>query len=348
MTDAGWVWILTRFLLGAVMCGAYTVVESWLSDQADERSHGRVLGIYTFIVLTAMAAGQGILGLTYGDAAQVFAVISILIGCAIIPVSLTSSLAPAPVPATRIDFLKLYRRSHTAFAGALGSGVVIGTFWTLGAVHVVSVTGDAEFAPTFIAVSILGGALVQYPIGLASDHIDRRYVLTFLCVMSSLAALYLSTATDTISLLVGAAAFGAASNSLYAISLAKAADNSERDEFVMIGSSVLLLNAVGAAIGSFIFGWAMRSAEGDILFTLIAIACALIAVFIAIQPKGITAVAIAEQSSFVAATSATAPAALQQDPRAGDIAEEDQLVPAELSAETELSATITREAPSTA
>ena len=329
MSDAGWVWILARFLLGAVMCGAYTVVESWLSDQADARSHGRVLGIYTLVVLGAMAAGQGILGLIYGDAAQVFAVISILIGCAIIPVSLTSSLAPAPVPATRIDFMKLYRRSHTAFAGALGSGVVIGTFWTLGAVHVVSVTGDAEFAPMFIAVSILGGALVQYPIGIASDHIDRRHVLTFLCAMSTLTALYLSTSTDTTSLLIGAAAFGAASNSLYAVSLAKAADNSERDEFVMIGSSVLLLNAVGAAIGSFIFGWAMRSAEGDILFTLIAIACALFAAFIAIQPKGATAVATQEQSTFVPATSATAPAALQQDPRAGDIAEEDQLVPVE-------------------
>ena len=329
MSDAGWVWILARFLLGAVMCGAYTVVESWLSDQADSRSHGRVLGIYTLVVLGAMAAGQGILGLTYGNAAQVFAVISILIGCAIIPVSLTSSLAPAPVPATRIDFMKLYRRSHTAFAGALGSGVVIGTFWTLGAVHVVSVTDDAEFAPMFIAVSILGGALVQYPIGIASDRIDRRHVLTFLCAMSSLSALYLSTATDTTSLLIGAAAFGAASNSLYAVSLAKAADNSERDEFVMIGSSVLLLNAVGAAIGSFIFGWAMRSAEGEILFTLMAIACALFAAFIAIQPKGATAVATEEQSTFVPATSATAPAALQQDPRAGDIAEEDQLAPAE-------------------
>ena len=329
MTDAGWIWIVARFLLGAVMCGAYTVVESWLSDQADSRSHGRVLGIYTLVVLGAMAAGQGILGLTYGDAAKVFAVISILIGCAIIPVSLTSSLAPAPVPATRIDFMKLYRRSHTAFAGALGSGVVIGTFWTLGAVHVVSVTGNAEFAPTFVAVSILGGALVQYPIGIASDRIDRRHVLTFLCAMSSLTAFYLSKATDTTSLLIGAAAFGAASNSLYAVSLAKAADNSERDEFVMIGSSVLLLNAVGAAIGSFIFGWAMRSAEGEILFTLMAIACALFAAFIAIQPKGATAVATDEQSSFVPATSASAPAALQQDPRAGDIAEEDQLTPAD-------------------
>jgi MFS family permease len=329
MSDAGWVWILARFLLGAVMCGAYTVVESWLSDQADARSHGRVLGIYTLVVLGAMAAGQGILGPIYGDAAQVFAVISILIGCAIIPVSLTSSLAPAPVPATRIDFMKLYRRSHTAFAGALGSGVIIGTFWTLGAVHVVSVTGDAEFAPMFIAVSILGGALVQYPIGIASDHIDRRHVLTFLCAMSSLTALYLSTATDTTSLLIGAAAFGAASNSLYAISLAKAADNSPREEFVMLGSSVLLLNALGAAVGSFVFGWAMRTFEGDILFTLIGATSFAFAFFISTQPKGVTAVPTEEQSTFVAATSATAPAALQQDPRAGDIAEEDQLTPAD-------------------
>ena len=328
MSDAGWVWILARFLLGAVMCGAYTVVE--LVIRSGRLTQPRSCS-WDLHIGRVRCDGRrpGILGLTYGDAAQVFAVISILIGCAIIPVSLTSSLAPAPVPATRIDFMKLYRRSHTAFAGALGSGVVIGTFWTLGAVHVVSVTGDAEFAPMFIAVSILGGALVQYPIGIASDRIDRRHVLTFLCAMSSLTALYLSTATDTTSLLIGAAAFGAASNSLYAVSLAKAADNSERDEFVMIGSSVLLLNAVGAAIGSFIFGWAMRSAEGEILFTLMAIACALFAAFIAIQPKGATAVATEEQSTFVPATSATAPAALQQDPRAGDIAEEDQLAPAE-------------------
>jgi fucose permease len=276
-----------------------------------------------------MALGQGLLNLTYGEAAKVFALISIMIGCAIIPVSLTSSLAPAPVPATRIDFLKLYRRSHTAFAGALGSGFIVGTFWTLGAVHVVSVTGNADFAPTFVAVSILGGALVQYPIGMASDRIDRRHVLAFLCIMSGITAFFLSSATDTTSLLIGAAAFGAASNSLYAISQAKAADNSARDEFVMLGSSVLLLNAVGAAIGSFAFGWAIRASEANILFTLIGVSSLIFAAFISSQPKGATAVPTEEQSTFVPATSATAPAALVQDPRAGDIAEEDQLIPAD-------------------
>ena len=49
------------------------------------------------------------------------------------------------------------------------------------------------------------------------------------------------------------------------------------------------------------------------------------------QPKGATAVATEEQSGFVAATPTTAPAALQQDPRAGEIAEEHQLAPAELN-----------------
>jgi hypothetical protein len=99
----------------------------------------------------------------------------------------------------------------------------------------------------------------------------------------------------------------------------------------MLGSSVLLLNALGAAIGSFVFGWAIRAAEADILFTLIAATSTVFAAFIAFQPRGLTAVAIDEQSSFVAATSATAPAALQQDPRAGDIAKEDQLPPADFT-----------------
>jgi hypothetical protein len=92
---------------------------------------------------------------------------------------------------------------------------------------------------------------------------------------------------------------------------------------------------VGAAIGSFVFGWAMRAFEGDILFTLIGTTSLVFAFFISLQPKGATAVPTEEQSTFVAATSVTAPAALQQDPRAGDIAEEDQLTPADTVSTTD-------------
>ena len=69
LTHQGWVWILVRFALGAVMCGAYTVIESWISDQADSSQHGRVLSIYTLVVLGAMALGQGLLAMTYEQTA---------------------------------------------------------------------------------------------------------------------------------------------------------------------------------------------------------------------------------------------------------------------------------------
>ena len=89
MTDsAGAIWILIRFLLGAVMCGAYTVVESWLSDQADSRHHMVVfLRVYTVVVLECYGAWARVfLNLTYGEAAKVFALISIHDRmCAIIP-----------------------------------------------------------------------------------------------------------------------------------------------------------------------------------------------------------------------------------------------------------------------
>ena len=327
LIDEGIIWVLVRFVLGAVMCGSYTVIESWLAEQSDSAQHGRVLSVYTAIVLISMAVGQYLLGVTEANPLYPFILVSLLVGLAIVPVSLTRSLAPAPVPATRFDFSKLYRRSHTAFAGALGSGVVMGGFWGLGAIYALSVTNDPSFVPTFIAANIIGGALAQYPIGMASDRIDRRYVLAALCAASGISAFALMLASSQQTLLLGAFAFGAFANSLYAVSLAKAADNSKREEFVTIGSSVLLLNALGSASSSLIIGWAMRSMGDGALFALVGTASLITGVFIILQPPGRTAVAIEKQGAFIPATSAMAPAAFDQDPRSDEEVEYEPVAP---------------------
>jgi MFS family permease len=327
LVDEGIIWVLVRFVLGAVMCGSYTVIESWLAEQSDSAQHGRVLSVYTAIVLISMAVGQYLLGVTEANPLYPFILVSLLVGLAIVPVSLTRSLAPAPVPATRFDFFKLYRRSHTAFAGALGSGVVMGGFWGLGAIYALSVTNDPSFVPTFIAANIIGGALAQYPIGMASDRIDRRYVLAALCAASGVSAFALMLASSQQALLLGAFAFGAFANSLYAVSLAKAADNSKREEFVTIGSSVLLLNALGSASSSLIIGWAMRSMGDGALFALVGAASLVTGVFIILQPPGRTAVTIEEQGAFIPATSAMAPAAFDQDPRSDEEVEYEPVAP---------------------
>ena len=329
LVDDGIFWVLVRFVLGAVICGSYTVIGSWLAEQSDRSNHGRVLSVYTAIVLGSMAVGQYLLGLTEANPLYPFILVSLLVGLAIVPVSLTGSLAPAPVPATRFDFFKLYLRSHTAFAGALGSGVVMGGFWGLGAIYALGVTNDPSFVPTFIAANIIGGALAQYPIGMASDRIDRRYVLAALCALSGIAAFGLMLASSQQALLFGAFAFGAFANSLYAVSLAKAADNSKREEFVTIGSSVLLLNALGSASSSLVIGWAMRSMGDGALFALVGIASLVTGIFIIFQPPGRTAVTIEEQGAFIPATSAMAPAAFDQDPRSDEEVEYEPVAPAD-------------------
>ena len=327
LVEEGFFWVLVRFVLGAVMCGSYTVIESWLAEQSDSTRHGRVLSVYTAIVLISMAVGQYLLGLTEANPLYPFILVSLLVGLAIVPVSLTRSLAPAPVPATRFDFSKLYRRSHTAFAGALGSGVVMGSFWGLGAIYALGVTNDQSFVPTFIAANIIGGALAQYPIGMASDRIDRRYVLAALCAASGVSAFGLMLADTREALLLGAFAFGAFANSLYAVALAKAADNSRSEEFVTIGSSVLLLNALGSASSSLIIGWAMRGMGDGALFALVGAASLVTGVFIILQPQGRTAVTIEEQGAFIPATSAMAPAAFDQDPRSDEEVEYEPVAP---------------------
>ena len=341
LVDEGIFWVLVRFVLGAVMCGSYTVIESWLAEQSDSNRHGRVLSVYTAIVLISMAVGQYLLGLTEANPLYPFILVSLLVGLAIVPVSLTRSLAPAPVPATRFDFFKLYRRSHTAFAGALGSGVIMGSFWGLGAIYALAQTRDPSFVPAFIAANIIGGALAQYPIGMASDRVDRRYVLAALCAASGASAFGLMLATSPESLLLGSFAFGAFANSLYAVSLAKAADNSKREEFVTIGSSVLLLNALGSASAALVVGWAMRSLGDGALFAFVGVASLVNGVFIILQPPGRTAVTIDEQGAFIPATPAMAPAAFDQDPRSDEEVEYEPVAPVdgELNAPLEFTET---------
>ena len=66
--------------------------------------------------------------------------------------------------------------------------MITGSFWALGAIYVLAQTNDPSFVPAFIATNIIGGALAQYPIGMASDRIDRRFVLSALCAASGLSA----------------------------------------------------------------------------------------------------------------------------------------------------------------
>lgn len=316
-------WIVLRFTIGAMMCGAYTVIESWLTDQTPAEARGKILAIYTFLTLAAITLGQFLVNLTPTDSSRPFIVTGILIALAMVPVSLTKSLAPAPVPSTKLSFTLLYKRSHTAFAGGLLSGVVMGSFWSLAALFSYRAAGTSDFVPLFISTVVIGGALAQYPVGLLADRVDRRYVLAGLATVTAVTSVMMTFSNNTTWLLGVGFIFGAAANAIYAVSLAKAADNSKPSEFVTIASSVLLLNSLAAATAPLLLGQMMAVYGSKFLFLGIAAYAAVAAVYIVMQPPGKTAVPVDEQSPFVAAGYDTAPASFDNDPRSPEESEAD-------------------------
>lgn len=312
------IWLLLRFLIGVAICGSYAVIESWLNSQASPATRGRILAVYTFITLSAMTAGQLLINVGPVSGPVPFMVAALFIALAILPVGLTRRLAPEPMAATRPRFGLLYRRSQSAFAGALVAGLVVGSFWILGAVFAQRYSASQSGVTLFMTAAIAGGAIMQYPIGLLSDRVDRRRVLMLLGCGGAVSAVGVALGAQQPWLPLAVFLFGATVMSIYAISLATAADVSPAGEFVTIGTSVLLLNALGAAVAPLLLGQLMSEFSAAALFWAFALICAAFAAYVGLQLRAPRAVSVAEQQPFSAAAADAAPAAFGLDPRRSD------------------------------
>ena len=186
------VWIALRALSGVCFAGLFMVIESWLNERATTANRGQILAVYMVINLSAVTAGQMILPL--GDPAgfSLFALTSIAITLALVPVGLTTSSAPQPLRKVRLRLRRLYAMSPVGVVGGFFVGLANGAFGGLGVVFArdvgLSITGIA----LFMSAALVGGALAQLPLGRFSDRTDRRKIIIGVCSFAVLMALLLA------------------------------------------------------------------------------------------------------------------------------------------------------------
>ena len=313
--DFWWAWLALRFVIGVAICGLYAVIESWLTSEASAESRGRILSVYTFITLAAITLGQLLINVGPVESALPFTLAAIFMALAIMPVGMTRRIAPSPVPATQTGLRTLFRKSHSAFFGALMAGFVTGSFWSLGAVYAHSLGGVPQNVTWFMIAGIMGGALMQYPWGWLSDRIDRRYVLIALGIGVGVTAVGVALSAHQPWSLVAVFLFGATALPIYAISLATAADVSSSDEFVEIGTSVLLTHSIGAASAPVLIGQVMTLFGPLYLFWSAAVIAAIFTVLLFAFSRNPRVVSVEQQVPFSAAASEVAPVSFELDPR---------------------------------
>ena len=307
-----------RFLTGFAICGLYSVIESWLNSQTSADTRGRILSIYTFVTLSSMTLGQLLINVGPITSSTPFMLSAMFVALAIIPIGMTRKMAPAPVESARASFRLLYNRSRSAFSAALLSGFVAGSFWSLGAVFANRYSSDPVDITWFMTMGIAGGAILQYPIGWLSDKIDRRQVLIILCAGGALSSVGVALSVFQAWHLVTVFLFGAMVMPLYAMALATVADVSSKEEFVTIGTTVLLTNAMGAVLAPVVLGQLMGVLGATSLFWSFAVLCILVGAYIALQLRDPRMVSIEAQTPFGMAAPDAAPNSFDLDPRAAE------------------------------
>lgn len=310
------VWILVRAATGFCMSGLYMVIESWLNERADNKTRGEVLSVYTIINLTVVAVGQGLLNVAPPDGHILFTLVAILFCLALVPIAMTSALAPLPVAKINFQPKWLFKMSPIGVIGCFAVGLAAGPFWTLGPVFA-QVTGHSvAFITAFMSTAVICGAVFQLPLGRLSDRIDRRKLIfagSLLAASVGLALWHLGNESPATAILY-AAAYGAVALPLYSLCSAHANDVAPRDRLVEVNSGLLLAYGIGAVTGPFMASALMGMVGEAALFLFTALAHGLLAVVVLTRMVQRSPVPAGDREPFISIPR-TSPEVFVLDPR---------------------------------
>ena len=275
-----WSWGVLRFVTGVCLVGLYIVVESWLNVVAVSEQRGKVFAIYMAVNGVAMALGQWLILVGDRFGFVPFAMVSILFSFALLPITLTPVQEPQPTEAPKLGLFKLFAISPIGVIAAVGSGLLNGALYSLGHVFGQGVGFSEAGIATFMAATILGGAVFQWPVGHMSDTYDRRWVLFWVCVASAVVAstgFYLAREYEG-SLIVLGIIYGGLSFTIYGLAVAHVNDLIDQSRVLEVTGGLLLLYGIGATVGPTLGGAIMDWLGPESLMLYFAVMLLLLAV----------------------------------------------------------------------
>ncbi|MBK1666166.1 MFS transporter [Rhodospirillum rubrum] len=289
-----WSWAVLRLIEGFSMAGLITCTESWLNMRATEQTRGTIFSVY--MIATYFSQGIAQFLLTFGDSAagetggfRLYALVGILTTLSLVPIAVTRMPAPEQIDTTSLGLRKLYKISPTGVFGCLTSGMTLGSFYSLGPLFAREIGFDLAQIATFMSAVIIGGLILQWPLGRLSDRFDRRLIIIGACLavavtclalgFGQLSGLPLASGSFHQAFLGGSVLFGALVATLYPVSVASANDRLAPADMVAASGGLLFSYSLGAMIGPLIASSVMEGVGPGGLFLCNAAIATLMALY---------------------------------------------------------------------
>ncbi len=268
-------WSIMRMATGFCVAGCYTVIEAWLQAKVTNETRGRAMGTYRVVDISASLAAQLMIG-TLADLPTYIAynILTILCCAAILPLAITRVPQPVTPASNRLRPSLGWARSPLAVAGCIVSAVSGASFRMVGPVYGREVGLGADEIGLFLAAYVLGGAIAQYPVGYFADKTDRRHVLIWLSVASTVACgvTVAAAGLGTAGVMLAAGLFGMTTVPIYSVSSAHAHDFATDSERVELSAALMFYYAVGAIAAPWVTSSLIGLYGPAAMFALVAVA----------------------------------------------------------------------------
>jgi len=278
------VWAVLRGVGGFCMAGLFATIESWLNLRSSKESRGQILSLYMVTSYLASTIGQLLVNVWSVKGLELFCLGDMLISISLVPVVLTRVAGPDLSQTRPLPLRRLYVISPVGVMASLGAGLISGAFYGMGAIFGAGIGMSVLAISIFMGVALVGGLVMQWPIGWASDRFDRRSVLlAVLIVITTVCLIEFALARvphPTRWLLIFTALFGGGAATIYPLAVAHAFDYVESDKMVPASAGMLLVWAIGATAGPIIASQLMTWSNDWALFLCLAATAGLLAIFV--------------------------------------------------------------------
>ncbi len=269
-------WTSLRFLTGLATAGFFIVIESWLLLSTGVKKRGRVLSFYMLTLYLAQGFGQFMLNIAPITSLIPFAITVVLSSLSVLPVSMMKSSGPIMMESSITNIIQIIKRAPLGPVGCFISGMIMGAFYGLAPIFGKEIGLSILKISQIMGFTILGGLLLQWPIGHLSDIFDRRKVLIGVgCVLMLITlALFKSGHFHYFALLGLMVLFGGVAFTVYPLSITLTCDHFSDKNIIGITCALLIIYGIGCIIGPLIAPIFMAFVGPSGLFLMMAILCA--------------------------------------------------------------------------
>ncbi len=252
------VWFPLRFVMSSALAGLFIVSEIWINQLAEERSRGRVIGVYATIFAGAFALGPVMLLAAGTDGIFPFAMTAGLIVSAVIPLRFARGLMPEVKERPTKRFAAFLVAAPAATFAALIYGAVETQVFNLLPVFAVRSGSSEAIAALVLTVFAAGNVVLQIPIGMLADRVDRRAVLAGCAAVGVIGPALLPYAADDPWLLYPVLfLYGGVVVGLYSVGLALLGQRFRGADLAAANAAFVVMYSAGALLGPSLGGAAM-------------------------------------------------------------------------------------------